>query len=1275
MDELIIQKLAELSAKNIQLWTEKGKIKFKAAAGVLTQADREFLKENREAVIQTLLNDEVHIVADKKGQYEPFNMTEIQQAYVLGRNPAFEYGGVACHIYMELEYNSLDPQRVQEVWNKLIDRHPMLRAVMSMDGYQYIMSEVPEFKVNVIECNENNEDEKRDKIKKELDHKIYNPEKWPLYSVTVSKGINKDILHFSIEFVVADWSSIWTVLSEFESLYFHPEKKLPSIELTFRDYIMAEKRLRQGSKYQRDKAYWINRIDTLPPAPELPIKSASNTENVRFLRNQFSLSKEAWDNFCENARKFGVTPTSAVISAYGLVLSRWSKNKAFCLNLSILNRLELHPQISSVVGDFTASSLLEMEHKDKLSFKDIALMTNRQLFDDLDHRLFTGVNVLREIQKRKSKLIMPYVFTGAIGLISPENSNLIGKMNNNGISQTPQVFMDCQAMDTIEGLNINIDSRADVFPDGMVSDICTALEQLLIALSNDESFWIKNPFRIGLLERQLKIRTEVNATKTKQRKYLLHQKVLEQLEKHPKSFAVADAQASWSCEELYGKVKEVADNLKSMGIGRGDFVAIALPKSRWQVAACLGVLVSGAAYVPLDIKSASKRSEIILNKVSAKSIICHSNYHFSDLEGFPILDIDNLKTVKHEITNPFESDMNDTAYIIFTSGSTGEPKGVTMSHGAAVNTIEGINKIFNINENDRVFSISQLNFDLSVYDIFGVIAQGGGIVIPDNEQCKNPAHWVEMINKYKVTVWNSVPALMQLLLIYQSYNKDMEINPLRVVLLSGDWIPKEQPDKLKKLFPDVRVVSLGGATEGGIWSIYHECDSEYDNSSIWKSIPYGKPLPNQGFMILDSLYQDCPDWVQGELFITGESLATSYWGESDLTEKSFIDINGVRAYKTGDTGCYHPDGEIEFLGRKDNQVKLRGHRIELGEVEYVIRKQLDTENVSCVIYEDNNDRKLAAVIEGKHPINEKILKEKLKAWLPDYMVPTICVITDRIELTANGKIDRKKLVSLIKNHVEKNEKTYFSNKEMNETQKAVINIMSEILKFENLGLDDDFYEVGANSLILARIAGKLNQEVESSIPFDSYLIQMLNVPNVRALAGFIDEKKAVLVKNDDIKEVGSALRWYRVESSKELCVTFTDGIDINIIKKCTEQKNRTHMLVDSNFDFSKLVELILKEEFETLTFLTTDKELINCLKTATLIMEQGIVPECIKVIETEFESEFILEVPYMGDINFALTVSDISESEDIINILSEFCIGNIEIEDCKAEEQLMKFIE
>lgn len=302
------------------------------------------------------------------------------------------------------------------------------------------------------------------------------------------------------------------------------------------------------------------------------------------------------------------------------------------------------------------------------------------------------------------------------------------------------------------------------------------------------------------------------------------------------------------------------------------------------------------------------------------------------------------------------------AYIIYTSGSTGQPKGVVISHRAALNTITDINRRFNINQGDRVLGLAQLSFDLSVYDIFGPLSVGGALVYPSVDRLTDPSRWAELMLEHEVTVWNSVPALMQILVAYLNSELKITLPKFRLALLSGDRIPLTLPDMLVKRLPTVQVISLGGATEASIWSIYHIYKGL---KADWRSIPYGRPLANQGFRVLDSQMRDCPVWVTGELYITGHGLAEGYLGDKETTHERFLlhPVDGQRLYRTGDLGRYIPGGEIEFLGREDNQVKIKGHRIELGEIESTLLKHPAVAAAAVVVDGSSHDKALLGVVE------------------------------------------------------------------------------------------------------------------------------------------------------------------------------------------------------------------------------------------------------------------------------------------------------------------------
>ena len=345
-----------------------------------------------------------------------------------------------------------------------------------------------------------------------------------------------------------------------------------------------------------------------------------------------------------------------------------------------------------------------------------------------------------------------------------------------------------------------------------------------------------------------------------------------------------------------------------------------------------GILRSGAAYLPIDSNLPKERLWHLLGHGQVQLALTQPCIDEivewpEDIQRLCVSDV-SLESLEEASLDQVQG-AEDLAYVIYTSGSTGLPKGVMIDHRGAVNTILDINRRFSVAAADRVLALSSLSFDLSVYDIFGTLAAGGTIIIPDVSGVRDPAHWAEIVAQEKVTVWNSAPALMELLVEYLSGRPGVSLHSLRLVLLSGDWIPVSLPDRLKALSKDVRVISLGGATEASIWSILYPIETVDPNR---KSISYGRPMMNQSFHVLDEALEPRPLWVPGHLFIGGIGLAKGYWRDEEKSGANFIyhPRTGERLYKTGDLGRYLPDGNIEFLGREDFQVKIQGYRVELG---------------------------------------------------------------------------------------------------------------------------------------------------------------------------------------------------------------------------------------------------------------------------------------------------------------------------------------------------------
>lgn len=417
------------------------------------------------------------------------------------------------------------------------------------------------------------------------------------------------------------------------------------------------------------------------------------------------------------------------------------------------------------------------------------------------------------------------------------------------------------------------------------------------------------------------------------------------------------------------------------------------------------------------------------------------------------------------------------AYVIFTSGTTGIPKGVVVRHRPVINLIEWVNRTFGVGEQDRLLFVTSLCFDLSVYDIFGTLASGGSIRIASENELSDRERLLDIVRQEPITFWDSAPAALQQLAVLMEIDSDGVMpNPnLRLVFLSGDWIPLTLPDVLKKHFPNVQVVALGGATEATVWSNYYPVRSVEEH---WVSIPYGTPIQNARYYVLDSNLQPCPPFVPGDLFIGGECLASGYTDQR-ITEERFIadpyreqEAAGAKMYRTGDLARWMPDGVIEFLGRSDHQVKIRGYRIELGDIQAQLLKHPRVREALVTDWADSNGSKaLCAYYTSSDELPYGELKEYLASVLPDYMIPAYFVPLPAMPITANGKINRSALPGP-QDHMGMSD-SYEAPE--NPQEERLAQIWQEVLGLERIGASDDFYALGGDSLKAVQVVAKASE--------------------------------------------------------------------------------------------------------------------------------------------------------------------------------------------------------
>ena len=1038
---------------------------------------KEFLKQNnireladfvRKASNGKVEKKFVKKVSDDKNIHEPFPISDVQIAYLMGRDDAFELGGVSTHAYGEIE-SKLDIERFNYSLQKVIDRHPVLRSIILPNGTQKILEDVPKYKIEVIDYSDLNEEELNKHIleeRKVLYHHVFKTDEWPLFKFKAYKTCrNSFYIFIEYDLIIGDGMSMRILTKELVDYYVNPNVKLPKINYNFRDYMIAQEEFKKSEVYLSAKNYWLDKLPDFPSAPNLPyIQDPSNVKEPHFARVGNSLSREQLTKLRNRAKENNVTISALLCTVFSEVLGYWSNQAHHAINLTVFNRYPFHDDVDKIIGDFTSSMLIEVDLLNGDNIWNRCKNVQNTLMEALENRHYNGIEFIRELSKynhTENKAIMPIVFTSMIfdekGICKDESTK-IGEVKFEG-SQTSQVFLDFQVSDDNGFLKMSWDYVEELFDKDMINQMFEQYIDILISLVNNN-----DSYKLELDKKTYEFIEDYNNTDDLNETGVLHKMIYENSKLNGDKIAVQIKNEKVTYRELNEKSNQVAHYLKTKVVGRNDFVGVLGKRCPKTIINILGILKAGAAYVPVDPSYPDERIKFILNS-------CNAKYYLGDEYED---DITKYEKSDLEIINS----KDDVAYAIFTSGSTGTPKGVKITHEGAFNTIRDINEKFNVNSEDNILGISSMCFDLSVYDIFG--AQFAGAKLVQIEDQRDINNLIKVIKQEKISITNSVPALMEMMV--DTLDEGELIESIRLVLLSGDWIGLELPNKIKSKCKNAKVLSLGGATEASIWSIYYPIDKVEDG---WSSIPYGKPLANQKFYVLNYNKELCPIGVMGELYIGGTGVAAGYINNEEKNEEAFIIHPELgRIYRTGDYGVLEKDGYIRFLGRKDNQVKISGYRIELGEIEKNLLKIPSIDNAVVTDFVDpNNKRILCAYIVSNIELNKVEIKEKLLKYLPDYMIPEQYMKIDKIPLTSNGKVNRKELPKIEFNCTSTKEFKYPENK----LQRDIVSIWKEVLNKDEISINDDFYELGGQSILMIRMIAKMEKQLKVKISYSEFI--------------------------------------------------------------------------------------------------------------------------------------------------------------------------------------------
>ena len=900
-----------------------------------------------------------------------FPLTDVQYAYWVGREDDQVLGGVGCHAYLEIDGKDINVKKLNEAWIKLQKDHPMLRAKFNSDGTQEIMESpyADEISVYNLENLDNKEiKDSLNEIREKISHRKLKVEEGEVAGLGIALlPEGKTRIFLDIDLLVADVMSLSIMIKELTRNYLGEGVK-HSIDYTFKDYIGENKD--NQLQLEEDKDFWKTKIENDFPmeAPNLPLKIRPEmVKETKFIRRRKVVDEESWSEIKRLASLHKVTPSMVLLACYGLVIERWTNQEKFLINMPLFNRDTENSNLSNMIADFTNLLLVDYERRLGETLIQTIDRVSEVFLENVAHGSYSGVQVQRDMYKEigSNNNVAPIVFACNIDyhLETKKSREALGGISYM-ISQTPGVWLDFQTYVTDGKLILCWDAVEELYPEELLNDMFDAFYELLISLTRIENWEKKTDV---LSERQKEIRRqEIEAIiPLKYPDERIYDGFIKNVKSNPSKVAIIESSTGEeiSYEELYDNALKIAFYLQSEGIKEGDYIGITLPRGSRQIFAIFGILFSGAAYVPIGITQPNERRSKIYDQIGINYIISDEETIIScslNNEEVKIIDLDKGMNSEKKLESPVQVSPYDSAYIIMTSGTTGVPKGVEIMHTSAINTCIDLNKKYNINTNDTVLMVSSIDFDLSVFDIFGLLHAGGTFITTSEDNYRNPDDWLKLIDRYNVTIWDSVPILFDML-VTMAEGKKRKL-PFRVVMLSGDWIALNLPGRFYNMSNDSVVVAMGGATEASIWSNYLNVPKEIPNN--WVSIPYGKPLENQVYKVVDDFGRTCPNYVKGELLIGGVGVAKGYRGDTELTDKKFIVEDNIRWYRTGDNGRIWNDGTIEFLGRKDTQVKVKGHRIELGEIENALNS-FDCINKSvALVIEDGNINKLIGFVES-----------------------------------------------------------------------------------------------------------------------------------------------------------------------------------------------------------------------------------------------------------------------------------------------------------------------
>ncbi|WDV47446.1 amino acid adenylation domain-containing protein [Clostridiaceae bacterium M8S5] len=1000
----------------------------------------------------TYSEDFIEIVKQEKRDY--YKASSVQKRLIAINQMDTENTSYNITRAVEIK-GDLDLNKINRIFRELIERHESLRTSFDIvnDDIVQIIHDNYEFVIKMIELGNKEINE----IVKDF-VKPFDLHKSPLMRVALVK-VNeyKHVMIIDIHHVISDGISISVLIKEFFDLY--KGCNIQEVKLHYKDFAAWQNKMLDSKQMKSKEEFWLKTLKTdvevLDILTDFPRPKIQNFEGSC---RRFKINENLTRRLKVLCEKSETTLYMVLLSAYNILLSKYSHQEDIIVGSPIGGRY--HPDLESMVGMFVNTVAMRNYPKADKRFVDFLEEVKQNSLDAFENQQYPFEELVEKLKIKRDLSRNPLFDTMFImqNMQYPDMNTDDLKISIVDIDNDTTMFdITLEIKEDNNYLDCILEYSASLYKASTIDRLKERFVKVLTEITLDYNVKIADINILKDDERQLVIKDFQGVQTPYKEIYTIKDLFENQVAKTPYNVALVYQGENITYDELSKRANKVAHMLRNKGIKTKDVVGIMMPRSFDMIVGILGIIKSGATYLPIDINYPNERIKNIIEDCKPKVILLKEENMTVSIAS-EICHLDCIQEEKQEDLVTL-STAGDLLYIIYTSGTTGKPKGIQTEHRNVISYIKSFNKLYNINENSTTLLQASMTFDGFVEEVFTVLTVGGKLVIPEDSIVKEAHKLRELIVKNNVSILSCSPFILS------QFNSLEPMRCVDVFLSSSDVLKKEYFGNIIKY---AKVYNMYGPTEGTVCSTYYKCS---DNES--EVIPIGRPIPNYKVYILDEKLKAQPIGIKGDIYIGGKGVARGYHNRKKLTHEKFIKnpYDNELMYKTGDIGRWLDDGNIEFFGRIDKQVKIRGYRIEIGAIESKLLKHDAIKEAVVLANEEVGDKYLCAYVVSNSKMTVKDFREHLLKTLPDYMVPSYFVVLDKLPLNHNGKIDKESLPSpskVINTGVEYVMPT-------NDTEKVIADIWKENLKLDKVSINDDFFELGGHSLKATIMAAKINK--------------------------------------------------------------------------------------------------------------------------------------------------------------------------------------------------------